>query len=251
MNAKHLPLKFFPIFTLLILFSFPNDSIAQTDSTKSVKGFLKKAAQKASEALIVKPYYWQMSLQKPNLVETKKLEYESKDNDVNVKIYYGFGAGNLGQQGPSHVCFDITNLTDETITVNWDEVKVSGLKGDGVRNKVTIMHGSSTYKAVPRNIDSGEKTSTCISSTKCIRTYHHNGRYDDQGNWLEPWDQLEDFTVFCSDDFSIDIYRASLEEIKKEVIGKEFTFFIPMVIKGQTVKKTYTFKVEDVAIWQE
>lgn len=102
-------------------------------------------------------------------------------------------------------------------------------------------------------VNTTQKVQFCFSVSHCIKTYHHNGHYNELGEWIEAWDQLDDFRIFCQGDCDPDVADAgtNLEKMKLAVVGKEFSIYLPMEINGKKVTKTFSFRVEDVKEWKE
>lgn len=223
----------------------------EEEQENSRKAKFKSLANKAAGAVTNKPYYWNMTMISPVELKTEKVNFPYKDENVSLEFWFNHGAGKMGVQGPDHICIDFINPTEDVITVKWDEMKISNLKGDGVRNKVKQMHGSAVYAPEAQTVDAGEKVQFCASAQHCIRTYHHNGHYNDQGQWVEAWDQLEDFRVFCDGDCDPEISDAGMnvEKMKAAVVGKEFTIFLPIEVNGNEIKKSFTFRIEDVKMY--
>lgn len=253
MKTKTTTITMFYYILATVSVFFSASSFAQDeDTTKKVNKF-KALSEKAASTLSNKPYFWKMTMTAPVEIVSDKVEFPYKDEDVSLVIWFNHGAGKMGIQGPDHICIDLINVSNDTINVKWDEAKITNLKGDGVRNQIKQMYGSSVYSPKAQSVDAGEKVQFCFSVSHCIKTYHHNGHYNELGEWIEAWDQLDDFRIFCQGDCDPDVADAgtNLEKMKLAVVGKEFSIYLPMEINGKKVTKTFSFRVEDVKEWKE
>ena len=65
----------------------------------------------------------------------------------------------------------------------------------------------------------------------------------DSGEWIEAWDQIENYLLFYGNDFPENF---DYEVVKPVVEGKGFTFHLSLMVNGSVKNYDFKFKVNEV-----
>ena len=93
------------------------------------------------------------------------------------------------------------------------------------------------------SLASGGRLSEAVTPKGCYVITHNKGHYDDQGKWVEAWDQISGYQLFCGEDFG---KAEGYEQIKQTVVGKEFTFSLNLLVNGAPKKYDFRFRIDDI-----
>lgn len=194
----------------------------------------------ASESMLFHHYVWKFSLVKPNVSSDIKFQ----DENVLIEFEPAVQFGRLS--GPEAMGFWITNLSGQTIQLDWSQSYVESLKGKSRKVWQANKMDHINWNGSPSNlyIKTGAKTGDGFVPLDCVRWRKHDGYWDDQGKWRQPWTEITDWQLFNEDDFNI--LCSNHEQVKAEVVGKTFGMRMAFIIGGQAKFYDFTFKVEDI-----
>ena len=215
----------------------------ENDKTDQKKGEKKDEFSMDTKNVLLKifdearnKYQWVFSLTNP----VKSKDNKFSDNTIEIQFTFNHHS-NL--YGPYNLALEFTNKSNESISIIWDKTFLTSLKG--VQREVFHLKGGS--------VNTGSQQNTLVSSKlKIVEALfpkgganfkNHEGYWDENGKWHEPWTQLYDYIFFFGDDFpKSDTY----DDIKKDVVSKEFKLILALLVGNKAKDYTFTFKIEDI-----
>jgi hypothetical protein len=139
--------------------------------------------------------------------------------------------------GPYNWAFWITNNTASNIEVNWEKSYITSLEG----KQRSVYHGDmkSTSSSAQKNtvIAAKKRVGDALVPKESVVTARHDGHYDDNGKWVEPWNEITSYQVFFAEDFPAD---RKYETVKPACEGKQFQVRLAIVSGGAL--KNYDLK---------
>lgn len=165
-------------------------------------------------------YKWDISLEEP--VSSKVLALFDSSIKPGTLMYYDDFIRIVFEVGQKRIGFNLENKTDKGITINWDKVAYVSPTGESMR----VMHTGVRYiqrdaPQAPTVIPPYSNITDAVIPSQHI--YFESGQY---GGWRE-------LNLFPGNDKTI-------------FIGKSFSVFLPLEIKGQWKEYTFTFKINNI-----
>jgi hypothetical protein len=207
---------------------FCTSSFAQENTQKDIlSGFFTEAATS---------YKWNFEQTAPTMSSDLKFS----DKIISVEFLQ---PDQQAIYGPDTWAFSITNNGASNIEINWDGSYLTSFKG--VQRK--IHHGdlSSVSSSSTKNtvLAAKSKIQEEVVPREGVRTTHHPAKYNEKGEWVNAWNQIEGFQVFYGDDFPAE---SSYESLKTACEGKTFSLNLALVANGANKNYTFSFKVKSI-----
>lgn len=196
-------------------------NFAQDDQNALLKSIFSEAGNS---------YKWSFELISPK--QSNDLKYQ----DENILVEF-IPMDEKQLEGPYLWSFWFTNNLNSNIEINWEKSFITSTKGTNRK----VYHGDmkSISSLLQKNtiVQPKQKIGDAVVPKESVKLSHHKGYYNDNGQWVEPWDEISDFSVFYGDDFPNEF---NYENVKKNIVGKSFILHLSLVVKG--VEKNYDFK---------
>lgn len=181
-------------------------------------------------------YTWKLEQTAP----TSSTDLKFTDNNITIEFV---PMDEKQLSGPYQLAFWVTNNTSSNIEINWEKSYLTSLNG----TQRKVYHGEiKTVSSAPQRnsvITSKSKIGDAVIPTESITTMHHNGEYNEYGEWVEPWNEITGYQLFYGDDFPGEF---DYESIKANCEGKSFKLHLAMVVSGAAKNYDFAFKVASI-----
>jgi hypothetical protein len=208
-----------------------SDALAAANALESpgsvLAGILSEARNK---------YTWVFSLKKPAVSKTLKFGDKSVDLEF-------IPMDEKQVDGPYTWSFWITNKTGAPISINWTKSFLTSIAG----KQRAIYHGDmksvSSGPQANTVVPAGAKIGDAVTPREGVIIRHNKAHFDQNGDWVEAWDEIDGYQVFFGEDFKgADEY----DQVRKLVVGKEFKFSLALVIAGAPKQYEFVYRIEDI-----
>lgn len=215
----------FLLFSLFFLILFVGQ--AQDDQNALLKSLFSEAGNS---------YTWNFELITPSV--SKELIYA--DNSVKLE-FIPMTENQL--TGPYQWSFWFTNNTASNIEINWEKSYITSFKG----TQRKVYHGAlESVSSTPQEntiVPAKSKVGDAVVPKGSVTTAHHAGEYNDQGEWVNEWNEITGYQLFYGEDFPADY---TYETVKASCVGKDFKLHLVCVVNGSEKNYDFTFKVTSI-----
>ena len=148
----------------------------------------------------------------------------------------------------SRINFVLTNKTDHSIKIMWDESAFIGLDGHSCRVAHTGVKYADRNASQPPSVIPG-RTSLTDFVLPTDRVYYREGFYGKYYSSPGGWEELS--LVLPSSRRITDVDSTAVQTFRSEVEnnkGKRFGLLLPLEIEGVVNEYTFWFQVQDVSV---
>lgn len=216
------------IITLAFSSPYVSAQTDQADPASVLTSILGEAATK---------YEWKFNISQPSGAS----ELKFSDNTLNLEFV---PMDEKQWNGPYTWSFWLENKTNANIQVDWDKSYVTSFSGE-VR---PVYHGevksiNKTAKQKPTVVAAKSKIGEAVTPKDGVITTKHDGYWDDNGKWIEPWNEITGYQLFYGKDLP-----SESAKVNETCIGKSFKLRLAMIIGGAVKNYDFTFNVSDIVI---